>query len=75
MGSKGNRKKAKLIYLKDPDRATALRITRGEKVVLGILAGVTAPTVIVPAAIGVGVGAQYLQRKHIEKKQARGGYK
>jgi hypothetical protein len=70
------RAKAKKVHLNNPDRATALRLSRGEKVTLGIIAGVLAvPSAgIVPAAIGVGVGANVLQRRHIEKKQARGGY-
>ena len=74
-GTKAERKAAKLTYLKSPDRATALRMTRGEKVVTGILAGVFAPTIIVPVAAGVGAGGQYAFRRHVEKKQARGGYK
>jgi hypothetical protein len=67
------RKAAKLVYLKNPDRATALRITRGEKVVLGILAvGIPA---VGTAAVGATVGTRFVIRRHIEKKQATGGYK
>lgn len=74
--SKGaERKKAKLIYLNHPDRATALRMTRGEKIVVAVLAGAFAPTVVVPAAAATSVGGQRLMRRHVERKQARGGYK
>ena len=70
-GSSAQVKAARLTFLRDPDRATALRMTRGEKVAAAIVAGV-----IPPAApfIGIGVTGQYAVRRHIEKKQARGGY-
>jgi hypothetical protein len=61
--SKSDRQKAKSVYLKNPDRATSLRLTRGEKVVIGLLTG------------GVGLGGIYGFRRHVERKQARGGYK
>ena len=79
---------AKKAYLSHPDRATALRATRGEKVVDGILLGalgglvgtgaaVGAP-VVVPAAGAAGlagaIGGIALGRRHIERKQARGAY-
>lgn len=66
------RKRAKKVWLNNPDRATQLRMTRGEKVVLGIL-GLAIP----PAGVGIAVGAtaRVATRKHIERKQARGGYR
>jgi hypothetical protein len=48
-------------YLKNPDRATARRLTRGEKVVVALLT--PAVPVLAPA-----VGANVLIRKRIEKK-------
>lgn len=48
------REKLKASFLKNPDRATALRLTRGEKVALAILA---APTGGGSAAIGAAIGA------------------
>jgi hypothetical protein len=65
-------KKAKLkkVYLDHPDRATALRTTRGEKIAVGILAGtvVAAP---VAAGIGVGLGARTAYRHHVERSQRK----
>lgn len=68
------RKQLKQVYLSHPDRATALRTTRGEKVALGILTGaiVTAP---VAGVIGGALAGQTAQRRFIERKQARGGYR
>ena len=52
-------------YLKNPDRATALRMTRGEKWVAG------AAAVLLPgvgtAGVAVGVGARVAARKSVEK--------
>lgn len=68
----GKRAQKKQAFLKNPDRATALRMTRGEKVVLGILAvGLPGPGTV---GVGLAVGTQVGIRKHVEKKQARGGY-
>ena len=67
-------KKAVDIYLKNPDRATAKRLTRGEKATLGIMAGVFGVTGIVPLAVGGAVAGQHVHRMVIEKKQARGAY-
>jgi hypothetical protein len=65
-------KKAKLkkVYLDHPDRAIALRTTRGEKIAVGILAGtvVAAP---VAAGIGVGLGARTAYRHHVERSQRK----
>lgn len=79
---------AKKAFLKHPDRATGLRMTRGEKVVDGILLGalggligtgatVGAP-VVIPAAgaaalVGT-IGGIAATRRHVERKQARGAY-
>ena len=56
-------------YLKNPDRATALRMTTGEKAVLGVLA-VAIPGVGTAAAAGHS-GGRVLLRKSIEKDVAR----
>jgi hypothetical protein len=65
-------KKAKLkkVYLDHPDRATALRTTRGEKIAVGILAGtvVAAPVAV---GIGVGLGARTAYRHHVERSQRK----
>ena len=81
------REQLKKAYLNHPDRATALRYTRGEKVVLGVLAGALAVPV---AAVGVagapvaaggalgiagGTAGVTAYRRRVERKQARGGYK
>lgn len=60
------RKAATKVYLKNPDRATALRITRGEKVVLGILYAAT-PTVVVPAAVAGFTAVRVGRRRALEK--------
>ena len=52
-------------YLKNPDRATALRLTKGEKVALTILA-VGVPGIGTAAAAGT-VASRVLVRKAIEK--------
>lgn len=70
-GTKAEQKAAKTAFLNDPNRAVALRTTRGEKVVGGILVA-TGVGALPIAALGT---AMYVSRKHIEKKQARGGYK
>lgn len=62
----------KKAYLKNPDRATALRLTRGEKVVNGIIAGVL--PLVGTVAIGAGVGAQMTTRRSIERSQASRAY-
>jgi hypothetical protein len=65
------RKSAKLAYKKDPQRAIALRTTRGEKVVIGLLLSTGIATVPIAAV----VGGTYGYRRHVEKKQTRGGYR
>ena len=61
---------AQLSYLKNPDRATAMRMTKGEKaaVIIGTV-GFSAVGLGVPAAIGsvAGVGTRVAARKSVEK--------
>ena len=59
------RKKLKDVHLKSPDTATALRLTRGEKVVFGLLAGV-APVPPVAAGVQVGITARVGRRRALE---------
>jgi len=56
--------------LKDPDRATAVRITNGEKAIYAALALTGVGVIPVAAA----VGTQTAIGRHIEKKQATGAY-
>lgn len=67
-------KKAADIYLKNPDRATAKRLTQGEKVTVAVLAGVFGVTGLVPAAVGGALAGQRIHRSVIERRQARGAY-
>jgi len=70
--SKAKKQSLKKVYLNNPDRATALRMTRGEKVVLGLIAvGLPGPGTV---GVAVGATAQVAVRRHVERKQARGGY-
>lgn len=62
------RRKASEVYLSNPDRATALRLTRGEKVVVALLAGAVPPAAV-PLAIGVGARSQV--RRNIQVQQTR----
>jgi hypothetical protein len=68
----GNKKTAdmRLALLKDPDRATAAKITRGEAAIYAAFALTGVGTI----PIAIGVGANKVVERHIEKKQARGGY-
>lgn len=68
--TKKQKKDLKAAYLRNPDRATALLLTRGEKITIGILAA----TVIGAPTAAAAVGTRVAIRRHIEKKQARGGY-
>ena len=63
--------KMKLNLLNDPDRATAARITRGEKIALTLF---TAPTVAGVAGTAAILGASTAKRKIIEKRQREGFY-
>jgi hypothetical protein len=58
--------KTREAYLNHPDRATSLRLTRGEKVVAGLLYGLT-PSVIVPAAVAGTTAYRVGKRRAIEK--------
>ena len=69
--TKEGRKAARKAYLNDPDRAIALRTTRGEKIVFGLLASTGVATLPIAAL----AGGMYAYRRKVEKKQARGGYK
>jgi hypothetical protein len=60
---KTKRAKLKKVYLDHPDRATALRTTRGEKVAV-----VTAPIAV---GIGAGLGARTAYRHHVERSQQK----
>ena len=62
------RARAKTAHLNNPDRATQLRLTRGEKTIFGVLA----LTGVFTVPIVVGVGARVAIRKHIEKQQRNG---
>lgn len=61
--------KLKTEFYKNPDRVTATRMTKGEKAAALILG---APTGFVGTAAGI--AARSAISRHIEKKQARGGY-
>lgn len=63
----------KKAYLNNPDRATALRMTRGEKVVAGIVVGALGVTGV-GVATGAALGARVKERHIIEKRQATGAY-
>lgn len=72
--------KVRMSLLNDPDRATALRMTKGEKWLAGVVAGVgvvgsggaVAP-VAAAAGIAVGVASRTVARKVIESKQRKRG--
>jgi hypothetical protein len=61
------RQKLKDVHLKNPDRATAYRLTLGEKAILAIAAGVALPTI----PVGVGVGIRVGRRRAIEAQQRK----
>lgn len=71
-GTKKQREAARLSYLKNPDRATALRLTKGEKVAFTILA--VALPVAGTAGVGLGLGIRTATRRSIEKRQYRKAY-
>lgn len=70
---KGELAAVKLAYLKNPDRATALRITKGD---LAISALLSTPLSGSTAAAGIAAGAatRLARRKFIENRQAKGVY-
>lgn len=59
-------------YLNSPDRVTANRLLKGEKVALGVLAAFGGPIGV--AAVGAGVGVNRRATDNIARQQARGGY-
>lgn len=60
----------RMAHLKNPDRATAMRMTRGEKVALVLIGGL-----LTGGAPAIGYGAARLAtRKVVEKKQRTGAY-
>lgn len=59
--------KLQMDFLDSPDRATELRLTRGEKAVLTVFA-VSLP-IVGTAGVAVGAGARLAARKSIEKEQ------
>ena len=64
-------KQKKQVFLSHPDRATALRMTRGEKYVHALMATVFAPTVAVPAIVGVDAATRVAIRRNVERKNRR----
>lgn len=58
-------KKFKDLHLKNPDRATALRMTKGEKWVHGILYAAV-PLPVVPVAIGTAATIRVGRRRKLE---------
>lgn len=72
----GKREKLRKEYLNNPERATALRTTRGEKVVMGVLMGTFGvPTGILGVGLAGYTGHRIAKRQKIERKLATGGYK
>lgn len=67
------REAARKAFLKHPDRATSLRLTRGEKAVFAIIGVGTAPTGF-GVGVGIGTAARVATRRNIEKKQASKAY-
>ena len=65
------RKKLTEAFLKNPDRATALRLTRGEKIVGLIIAGPATATLLPGAVLGGIAGYRFLKRRSIEEQQIR----
>lgn len=65
-GNTAKYNKARRAYLNNPDRATAQRMTRGEKVVAGLLYTM-APIPLVPLATAGVVGTTYVKRRRREK--------
>ena len=63
-------KKLKVAHLNNPDRVTALRLTKGEAVAHGILAVGITP--LVPA---VSIAGREVAARHITKKQQQGSYR
>lgn len=67
------REAARKAFLKHPDRVTAMRMTRGEKVVFSIIGVGSAPTGF-GVGMGIGTVGVVAARRNIEKKQASKAY-
>lgn len=61
---------ARETYMNHPDRATALRVTRGEKVALGLLTGVFGVASPVGLGVGIGTGIRVSRRRREERRAA-----
>lgn len=59
-------------YLKSPDRLTASRLTKGEKVAVGLLSAAGGPVGL--AALGLNRGIEGVARSTVAKRQASGYY-
>lgn len=70
---KAELEKMKIAHLNNPDRATALRINKGQIALNGIMLSI-APTPVTAAAIGSNLTTQYVTRKVVERKQKTGAY-
>lgn len=71
--------KRKVSLLKDPDRATSLRMTKGEKAATVAVAAapwliITPGGPVISLGTAVGAAARIGVRKNIERKQAAGAY-
>lgn len=62
----GKKQMLKDTHLSNPDKATALRLKRGEKVAALLLAGPLSASLVVPTAVGAVVGARVGKRRAIE---------
>jgi hypothetical protein len=65
----------KVDFLKNPDRATAQRITKGDLALTGIIVAAHGPFAgFAAGGAAVGAASRVATRKVIEKKQASGAY-
>ena len=62
----------KVDFLNDPDRITASYLTKGEKIIFGVLAASTGPIGV--GAVGGNIAGRAMSRKSIENKQRSGAY-
>ena len=60
------RKKLKDVHLKNPDRPTALRLKKGEKIVAALLYAAT-PSIVVPAAVAGTTAVRVGKRRGLER--------
>jgi hypothetical protein len=61
----------KKVYLNNPDRATALRLTRGQKVVRGFLYAAV-PIPVIPAAVAISSIGRVGKRRASESRRGKG---